>query len=257
MGRKRRLRGPTGPQGPIVLGIESGGEHLSVALWRLPEAIGEPAERWRLLESATSHRGHRHADTLLGLVDGALARQGLTPGDLALVGVGRGPGGFTGVRVGLATGIGLGLGLGVPVWPVDSLAVLARNAAGVGGVVVPLFDARKGEVYGSAYRVGAKEAPVRLMPARVGAADTVLTEARAAAGDSPCLVLGAGALVYGCADPVPATWHLASAAEAAWLAATAWEAGQRLGEPPAADPAYVRKSEAEIAEEARRRAQAP
>jgi tRNA threonylcarbamoyladenosine biosynthesis protein TsaB len=80
-------------------------------------------------------------------------RPGFTPGGrLAAIAVTLGPGSFTGVRVGLATVKGLALGWDVPVVPFNTLEVMAHGLAPVEGTLVPLLDARKGEVYGAIYR---------------------------------------------------------------------------------------------------------
>ncbi|MDP6942998.1 MAG: tRNA (adenosine(37)-N6)-threonylcarbamoyltransferase complex dimerization subunit type 1 TsaB [Myxococcota bacterium] len=231
----------------MVLGIETGGFHLGVSLWRLPEEVGAPQASWHLLEVVGTRLGHQHARTLLAQVDAMLTRQGLTPTDIALIGVGRGPGGFTGIRVGMATAAGLHLGLDATVWPVDSLAVLARHAAGHDGVVVPLIDARKSEVYGAAYHVPLEGVPRRLAEPRVGPREDVLAGLSEVTGDSSPLVFGSGAVVYGGASDVPPSWHVPCAAEAAWLAATEWEAAGRHGAAAAPiDPVYVRPSDAEL-----------
>lgn len=257
--RGRRLGGARGPQGPWVLGLETGGDELGVALWRLPEALGTPPASWRLVDETTAHRGHQHADSVLLMVDQMLWRQGILPADLALVGVGRGPGGFTGVRVGLATAVGLGLGLGIPVWPVSSLAALAQHAAhsaSPGGLIVPLLDARRGEVYGAAYRVGTYGETEAVLAPRVATCDSLLSAVREAAGEAsaPALVFGSGALTYQVASPVPPDWHRASARHVAALAALAWDrAGRDDAAAPAVDPIYLRKSDAELEREARER----
>ena len=67
-----RLRGAQGPSGPVILGIETGGDHLGLALWRLPDETGTPPTRWRLLGERISHRGHRHATQVLGWLNEAL-----------------------------------------------------------------------------------------------------------------------------------------------------------------------------------------
>ena len=176
-----------------------------------------------------------------------LGRQELAPADVSLVGVGRGPGGFTGVRVGMATATGIGLGLGATVWPVDSLAILARHAAGFDGLVVPLIDARKSEVYGAAYRVPLGGLPERLAGPLVGPKDQVLTTLCAGAAGEPAVVFGSGAVEYGGASDVPPSWHVPSGGEAGWLAAMAWEASGRSAEAaPPIDPVYVRPSDAEL-----------
>lgn len=244
---KRRLVGPPLPQGPVVLGIETGGFHLSVSLWRLPEQMQAAQSSWHLLETVTTRLGHQHARTLLSQIDAMLARQGMSPSDVGLVGVGRGPGGFTGVRVGMATAVGLGLGLNATIWPVDSLAVLARHAAGHSGVVIPLIDARKSEVYAAAYRVPLDGPPVCLSPPQVGPSTEVLASIRASLASEAPLVFGSGAVVYGAASDVPPSWHVPCASQTAWLAAMAWEAQGRQAEgAPPIDPVYVRPSDAEL-----------
>lgn len=244
-----------------MLGIETGGEELGVALWRLPEAIGSAPTAWRLVDETTAHRGHQRADSILLMVDQALWRHGLTPSDLALIGVGRGPGGFTGVRVGLATAVGLGLGLGVAVWPVASLEALALHAAGgddpdrlPGRLIVPLLDARRGEVYGAAYRARTYGDCEPVLAPRVATCEAVLSALREVAGpaSAPALVFGSGAVTYQVASAVPPDWHRAAARHVGALAALAWDrAGRDAAAAPAVDPTYLRKSDAEIEREAR------
>ncbi|MGB0588274.1 MAG: tRNA (adenosine(37)-N6)-threonylcarbamoyltransferase complex dimerization subunit type 1 TsaB [Myxococcota bacterium] len=243
----RRLVGPPLPEGPVVLGLETGGFHLGVSLWRLPEEKGAPQTQWHLLEVVSTRLGHQHARTLLAQVDAMLSRQGLTPSNVALIGVGRGPGGFTGVRVGMATALGVGMGLDATVWPVDSLAVLARHAAGHPGVVIPLIDARKSEVYGAAYRVPLSGSPERLAEPIVGPREEVCERLSAIANEPKPLIFGSGAVTYGGSSEVPPSWHIPCASHTGWLAAQAWEDHGREGSAaPSIDPAYVRPSDAEL-----------
>jgi tRNA threonylcarbamoyladenosine biosynthesis protein TsaB len=94
-----------------------------------------------------------HAERLVELVDGVVARAGWTRGDIDLVACGIGPGSFTGVRVSLATAKGIALGLGRPIVGVGSLEAMAFAAnVPAGRLVVPLLDAKKGEVFWAAYR---------------------------------------------------------------------------------------------------------
>ena len=81
-----------------MLAIETGGEHLSVALLEVADD-----GRISLRDELTHVRDDRHADVILALIDQVLARHTMKVADLALVGVGRGPGSFTGIRVGLST----------------------------------------------------------------------------------------------------------------------------------------------------------
>lgn len=96
-----------------------------------------------------------HSQLLPPLVARLLAEAGLTPAQLDLVAVGRGPGSFTGLRTGLALAKGLALGAGVPLMGLSTLttmgAVMLENLA-EGSLAAPLIDARHGEIYTALYR---------------------------------------------------------------------------------------------------------
>jgi tRNA threonylcarbamoyl adenosine modification protein YeaZ len=109
-----------------------------------------------------------HGELLAPLVARALADAGLRPADLGAIGVGRGPGPYTGLRVGLVHAEVLGVALGIPVQGVctlDALAAQAR-AAGVAGPFVVATDARRREVYWARYdAAGARVAGPAVGPA--------------------------------------------------------------------------------------------
>jgi tRNA threonylcarbamoyladenosine biosynthesis protein TsaB len=86
-----------------------------------------------------------------------LRRQGWTFADLDAIAFGRGPGGFTGLRTACAVAQGLAWGRGLPVVPVDSLAIVAEDAARHAGLaegadVWVAMDARMDEIYAGCYR---------------------------------------------------------------------------------------------------------
>ena len=96
-----------------------------------------------------------HGEQLAPLVARALAQAGAAPGDLAAIGVGRGPGPYTGLRVGLVHAEVLGWTLGIPVHGVCSLDVLAAEAAAsLAGPFLVATDARRREVYWARYAAG-------------------------------------------------------------------------------------------------------
>ncbi|MFO0746080.1 MAG: tRNA (adenosine(37)-N6)-threonylcarbamoyltransferase complex dimerization subunit type 1 TsaB [Myxococcota bacterium] len=230
------------PAGQRILGLETGGDHLSVALLVWPD--GQPASGMVLLDEVVAHRGGRHTDMVLAMIDEVLARHEVRPADLALVGVGRGPGSFTGIRVGLSTALALEVATGVSAWPVCSLAAMACHVPR--GVALPLIDARKGEVYGGLFRCNPGIAPEVMLAPGARTCEATLAAAHAAAED--VLVFGSGAQVHGVASPVPPAFHAGAARHVAWLAALAWdEAGRDARAAPALDAAYLRRSEAEVA----------
>ena len=100
-----------------------------------------------------SERPLQHGEQLAPLIDRALRETGLVRQDLSAIGVGIGPGPFTGLRVGLVTARTLGFVLELPVYGVCTLDVLAAQAVDE-GLDVPFLvatDARRKEVYWAAY----------------------------------------------------------------------------------------------------------
>ncbi|MFT4088976.1 MAG: tRNA (adenosine(37)-N6)-threonylcarbamoyltransferase complex dimerization subunit type 1 TsaB, partial [Gordonia sp. (in: high G+C Gram-positive bacteria)] len=97
----------------------------------------------------------RHAEVLTTLMRDSLADAGLTGADLHAVVVGCGPGPFTGLRVGMATGAAYADALGVPAYGVCSLDAIAARVPGAGEVLV-VTDARRREVYWARYADGAR-----------------------------------------------------------------------------------------------------
>jgi tRNA threonylcarbamoyladenosine biosynthesis protein TsaB len=94
-----------------------------------------------------------HARELMPAVDRLMREAGLGFADLDALAVGVGPGGFTGLRIGLATAHGMAHGSRISLHPVSSLAALATGmrdgADELGAARLPLIDARRREVYGA------------------------------------------------------------------------------------------------------------
>lgn len=97
-----------------------------------------------------------HAERLFDAIDEALARAGEARASIDAIACDVGPGSFTGVRVGVASGKGIALALGAPLVGVVSLeamavAAFAEGAAEQGDVVIAALDAKKSEVFLAAY----------------------------------------------------------------------------------------------------------
>lgn len=127
-----------------------------------------------------------HATRLLGLVDDALAELGATLPDVTRIGVGVGPGSFTGLRIGVATGRGLLLATGAEGVPVCTLDALAWGGSAVAPAapVFAVLDARRGEAYVAAWGDGVRTLePVPLAPGDLGGAAAAHAPAGPAVGD--------------------------------------------------------------------------
>ena len=86
------------------------------------------------------------------LLDRMLSESGIEREELDAVAVSAGPGSFTGLRIGVATGRGLAQGLAIPAVPVCTLAALAEAVPAPGALICPLLDARRSQVYTAIYQ---------------------------------------------------------------------------------------------------------
>lgn len=127
-----------------LLAIESSGLVASAAI--ATESV--------LLAEYTVNFKKTHSQTLLPMVDEIVKMTGLELKDLDAIAVSAGPGSFTGLRIGSATAKGLGLALDKPIVPVPTTQVIAANLYGTEGILCPLMDARRNQVYTGLYRYG-------------------------------------------------------------------------------------------------------
>lgn len=140
---------------PTLLAIDAATDACSVAIW----ADGRISEDFRLLPKS-------HTQFLLPMIDEHLRQCGLALQEIDAIAFTAGPGSFTGLRVACAVVQGLAFARDIPVIPVSTLHAMAQHVTDTVGlpddrVVVPMLDARMGEVYWGAYRVlGGKVVPL-------------------------------------------------------------------------------------------------
>jgi tRNA threonylcarbamoyladenosine biosynthesis protein TsaB len=166
----------------VILGLDTATRATVVAV--LPEH-GEPIE---LRHDPPPGERPGHARELLALVRQALEAVGADYPDVRRIGVGVGPGTFTGLRIGVATARALAQATGAEVAAVSTLEALAAAAA-TDRAVLAVLDARRGEAYAAAFHDGERLlGPVAIAPDGLGA----LADPRRA----PWLAVGDGAVRF-------------------------------------------------------------
>jgi tRNA threonylcarbamoyladenosine biosynthesis protein TsaB len=215
-----------------LLALDTSTEAVSVALLRAAECY----ERFELA-------GKQQAQRVLPMIDEVLAEAGVRQSAIGAIAVGRGPGAFTGVRLGISVAQGIALGLDVPVLPISSLAAMAAEVVDVdpGLTVLATIDARMGEVYCGCYRHDSRHGVQLIGDECVGPADRVPLARAERWG-----VIGTGWRAY------PDYWtprigapefadgeRYPRASRIAQLAVSRWQRGQGVA-PEFALPAYLR-----------------
>jgi tRNA threonylcarbamoyladenosine biosynthesis protein TsaB len=124
-----------------ILAIDTASSVLSLAL-------GTEEGVW----SAAADAGLRHSEMLMDLVDGLAKHAGLSPRDLGGAACMKGPGSFTGLRIGFSTAKGLALALGIPFIAVPTLDCMALPYASWPDLALPVIDAKKQRFFTALYR---------------------------------------------------------------------------------------------------------
>ena len=143
-----------------------------------------------LLAEITVTRRETHSRRLMDMVDSALTMAGLTMERIDGFAFTKGPGSFTGLRIGLSIVKALAFASAKPMVGVSSLAVLALQAPEVSRLICPMMDARNKELYCARYRLTDGD----LIPVTVERA--LSPEACASDISEPCLLIGDGAYRY-------------------------------------------------------------
>lgn len=124
-----------------ILGIDGSGLVASVAVVEDDNLIGEYTTGYK----------KTHSQTLLPMLDALGKMIELDLNSIDAIAVAAGPGSFTGLRIASATAKGIGLSLGCPIVSVPTVDAIAFNMWGNSGIICPIMDARRGQVYTGLY----------------------------------------------------------------------------------------------------------
>jgi len=125
-----------------ILAFETSAKAASVAL----------LEDSRLLAESYQNTGLTHSQTLMVMAEDLLKTCGMTASQVEAVAVAAGPGSFTGIRIGVAAVKGFAWGSEIPCYGVSTLEAMALNLGVHSGIVLPVMDARRSQVYNAVFR---------------------------------------------------------------------------------------------------------
>ena len=144
-----------------ILNVETATKNCSVA-------IANNGTTLKCIEIA--EEGYSHAEKLHVFIEQILVETQLTFQDLSAIAVSQGPGSYTGLRIGISAAKGLCFALDIPLIAIETLAVLASQAKVQEGVIIPMIDARRMEVYSAIFN--AKLEKIRAVQAEIIAEDS-------------------------------------------------------------------------------------
>lgn len=125
-----------------ILNIETSTKNCSVAVAKDGKTI---------VCNEIAEEGYSHAERLHVFIEESLKEAGITYKDLSAIAVSQGPGSYTGLRIGVSAAKGLCFALDIPLIAVDTLQALAAQATVSDGLIVPMLDARRMEVYSAIF----------------------------------------------------------------------------------------------------------
>ena len=220
-----------------ILAFETSAKAASVAL----------ADDRTLVAEVYQNTGLTHSRTLLAMAEHLLQSCEWTPRDVDAVAVAKGPGSFTGIRIGVAAAKGFAWGRELPLYGVSTLEAMALGLGELEGLVCPVMDARREQVYNALFRASGGTL-TRLREDRASALADLTEDLQHWA--EPVVLVGDGALL--CSRTIGAE-RLRLAPEhrrhqrAAGVALAAWASICRgeAGDGATLQPHYLRLSQAE------------
>lgn len=130
----------------MILGIETSSKTCSVAVSFEGSVLGEISINGQLT----------HSETLMPMVQNLLFTLNIDISEIKTIALSSGPGSFTGLRIGASAALGLAFSQGIGIVHVPTLEALAYNLINIPKLVVPIMDARRGEVYTAAFKNGVR-----------------------------------------------------------------------------------------------------
>ncbi|OBX23831.1 MULTISPECIES: tRNA (adenosine(37)-N6)-threonylcarbamoyltransferase complex dimerization subunit type 1 TsaB [Bizionia] len=140
----------------IILSIETATTNCSVSL-------SKEGETFALKEDYNN--GFSHAERLHIFIDDILKENNIDKSEIDAVAISKGPGSYTGLRIGVSAAKGLCFALNIPLISVSTLEAMAHQVKISEGVIIPMLDARRMEVYAAVYN--ANYQPIRGIEAEV------------------------------------------------------------------------------------------
>ena len=125
-----------------ILNIETATRNCSVALANDGETI---------LCKEIAEQGYSHAEKLHVFIFEILKEAGINFQEIQAIAVSKGPGSYTGLRIGVSAAKGFCYALGIPLISVDTLEIIAHQVKVKSGLIVPMIDARRMEVYSAVF----------------------------------------------------------------------------------------------------------
>lgn len=125
-----------------ILNLETATKNCSVSISQDGKTI---------LCKEMAEAGYSHAEKLHVFIEESLKESKLSFNDLSAIAVSQGPGSYTGLRIGVSAAKGLCFALNLPLISVDTLQVLASQLSITEGVIIPMIDARRMEVYSAIF----------------------------------------------------------------------------------------------------------
>ncbi len=169
-----------------ILALESSAKAASCAV--LEDGI--------LIAQYFQSSGLTHSRTLMPMVEDMLKNLEINLDDIDLIAVAKGPGSFTGIRIGVAAVKGMAWASGKPVCGVSTLEAMASQVMWWHGVICPVMDARRNQVYNGKFEVRDGKL-VRLCDDRALSVEELENEIKGS--EKPYLFVGDGALLcYNC-----------------------------------------------------------